>query len=434
MNSLARKVGEFNKDPDWVIDLRIEAEEFIDKASYPPFLPRLELEKFNPLKQEVPIEIPEIKSLDDLPEDIRNLLKKMGVPEHEWAKVLGLLQVDETSTTSSFLDYFDKLGLEVLPMSEALRRYEWLKEYAFKLMPYRENKYVAYHTAYWSGGAFIRVKKGVKVKIPVHAYFLITESALAQADHAFVLAEEGSEVTFIEGCTAPPLARFSAHLGATEIYVEKGAKVRGVVLQNWPHYVHTRPFTHGVVEEGAELHLVAAVLGNGASAGRYELIDVVGKGGKAIVESISFTKKKEVLGDYIHINLKAPDSSGLIVTKAVTRDQGENTSATVIRADKNARGSRGHIECAGLLLTPGGKHETYPVLSSETGNVHLDHEAYVGRISEEALEYMRSRGFSEETAITMLIKGYIQPILKHIPFEYVMEIMRIAEMVASGEA
>ena len=434
MNSLAKRVGEFNKDPDWVIDLRIEAEKYIEKAPYPPFLPKLDLKKFNPLKQEVPIEIPEIKSLDDLPEDIRYLLKKMGVPEHEWAKVLGLLQVDETSTTSSFLDYFDKLGLEVFPMSEALRRYDWLKEYAFKLMPYKENKYVAYHTAYWSGGAFIRVKKGVKVKIPVHAYFLITESALAQADHAFVLAEEDSEITFIEGCTAPPLARFSAHLGATEIYVKKGAKVRGVVLQNWPHYVHTRPFTHGIVEEDAELHLVAAILGNGASAGRYELIDVVGKGGKAIVESISFTKKKEVLGDYIHINLNAPDSSALIVTKAVTRDQGENTSATVIKANSNAKGSRGHIECAGLLLTPDGKHETYPVLSSATGNVHLDHEAYVGRISEEALEYMKSRGFSEEAAITLLIKGYIQPILKHIPFEYVMEIMRIAEMVASGEA
>ncbi len=434
MRNFARKVGEFNNDPEWVIKIREDAEKYIDTAPYPPFLPILDLSNFNPLKQDAPIEIPEIKSLDDLPENIRELLKKMGVPEYEWAKVLGLLQVDETSSTSSFKDYFEKMGLEVLPMSEALRRYDWLQDYAFKLMPYKENKYVAYHTAYWSGGAFIRVKKGVKVKIPVHAYFLITEGALAQADHAFVLAEEDSEVTFIEGCTAPPLARFSAHMGATEIYVKKGAKVRGIVLQNWPHYVHTRPFTHALVEEEGELHVVTAVLGNGASAGRYELIDVVGKGGKAVVESITFTKKEEVLGDYIHINLKAPDTSGLIITKGVTRDHGQNTSATVIKADKNAKNARGHIECAGLLLTPGGKHETYPVLSSELGSVHLDHEAYVGRISEEALEYMKSRGFTEEAAVTLLLRGYIQPILKHIPFEYVMEIMRIAEMVASGEA
>ncbi len=431
--SLAAKISRENGEPTWVTDIRLRAESLIEKAPYPSKAFFVDLKEFLP-HSEPKIAIPKIKDLADLPGNIRDMLKTLGIPEREWKRVLGMVQVDEQSTGTDYLDVFRKQGAIVMKMSEALQEFDWLREYAFQLMPVETNQIAAFHTAYWNGGAFIHVREGAKVVTPIHTYFLITENQIAQADHTVLIAEPGSETTFVEGCTAPPLLQFAGHFGGTEIYVKKGAKVTDVVLQNWPGYVHTRPITRAVLEEGAEIHLLTVLLGTGASTGRDEEIVIRGKGGKAVVESIGFVKNRERITDDIRILLDAPETSGLINTKSVARDNALSVSYTDIRATERAHHSRGHIECAGLLLTPGGIHETWPTLATEVDDVHLDHEAFVGRISEEILLYLKSRGLSEEDAVSMIVRGYIQPILKHVPLEYALEIRKIADLVAKGES
>ncbi len=431
--SLAEKIARENGEPQWVVEIRKRAESFIDRAPYPSRAFFVDLKEFLP-HSKPKVTIPKIKDLNDLPEDIRNMLKKLGIPEREWKRVLGMVQVDEQTTGTDYLDVFAKQGATVVKMSEALQKFDWLEQYAFRLMPVETNQIAAFHTAYWNGGAFIHVQEGAKVVTPIHTYFLITENQLAQADHTVLIAEPGSETTFVEGCTAPPLLQFAGHFGGTEIYVKEGAKVTDVVLQNWPGYVHTRPITRVILEEGAEIHLLTVLLGTGASTGRDEEIVIRGKGGKAVVESIGFVKNQERITDNIRIVLDAPESSGLINTKSVARDGAISISYTDIRATKKAHHSRGHIECAGLLLTPGGVHETWPTLASQVDDVHLDHEAFVGRISEEILLYLKSRGLTEEEAVSMIVRGYIQPILKHVPLEYALEIKNIADLVAKGES
>lgn len=431
MEGTARKLGIMRGEPEWLIKLREEAEEYIKKAPFPYEIQPLDFSSYNPLG-EGDVELPDIKSLDDIPENIRDMLIKMGVPEYEWEKVLGLIQVDTSSQTTSFKEYFEKQGVIVLSLLEAIKKFHWLKDYAFKLMPYKTNKFAAYHTAYWNGGIFMWIKKGAKIAYPLHTYFLITEGSLAQADHALIIAEEGAEATFIEGCTAPPLVRFSAHIGATEVYVKKGAKLKGIVLQNWPEYVNTRPYTNIHVEEDGEIEVAVAILGTGKSAGRYEEVHLNGKNAKATINSISFVKKNEHLDDVIKIYLNAPNTKGLIHTKGVIRDKGSSNSYTHIESSKNACYSQGHIECSGILLNSGGTHSTFPGVRSLSPGSELTHEAYVGKISEETLIYLMSRGLSSDDALALLVRGYIEPITKHIPFEYLKEINRIAELVAKG--
>ncbi len=431
MSSIARQIGEKRGEPTWVLDLREEAEAYIKKTDFPEGIASLSLDKYNPLGKG-DVSLPDIKTLDDIPADIRNMLVKMGVPQYEWQKILGLLQVDTSTQMSSFKNYFEEQGVVVMPMSDALKKYDWLRDYAFKLMPYKKNKIAAYHTAYWNGGVFMWIKKGARVTYPLHTYFLITEEALAQADHALIVAEEDSEVTFIEGCTAPPLVRFSSHIGATEVYVKSGAKVKGVVLQNWPNYVNTRPYTHVFVEEKGGIDIVVAILGTGKSAGRFEEVDLKGPYARASVNSLSFVKKDEMLDDVIKINLEGPYTKGLIRTKSLIRDNGISTSTTSIEAKKGGCFSHGHIECTGLLLTEGGKHSTYPSVSSKSPSAFLNHEAYVGKISEEVVSYLMSRGLNEEDSLSLIVKGYVEPVTKYIPFEYVGEILRMANLIATG--
>ncbi len=429
MWNFARKIGEKNGEPEWLIQLREEAESYIDRAPFPEEIKSVDLEYYNPMGRG-DIDLPDIKDPRNIPPEIRDMLTKMGIPEREWPTVLGMIQVDTSSSISSLKSYFEKLGVILLPFRDALKEVEEAREYAFKLMPYKENKIVAYHTAYWNGGVYLKIGKNVKVPQPLHTYFLITESKLAQADHALFILEEGSEATLIEGCTAPILTRFSAHLGATEVYVKKNAKAKVVVLQNWPGYVNTRPYTRVVVEDGGEIEVVVAILGTGKTSGRYEEIFLKGKGSKAKINSISFVRDQGYLDDVIKVYLEAPETTGYINTKGVVKDNGISNSYTLIEARKEAENSLGHIECTGLLLNRGAIHSTFPFIYSNTRSAQLEHEAFVGKIGDDVIEYMRSRGLTEEKAVSLVLRGYIDPVAEMIPFEFSAEIRRMANILA----
>jgi Fe-S cluster assembly scaffold protein SufB len=292
------------------------------------------------------------------------------------------------------------------------------------------SKLAAYHTAVWNGGVFLWVKEGVKEEIPLHLFFLIQEEALAQAPHIVILAEPGSEIKLIEGCTSPILSKHSLHLDMTEAYIGEGAQVDLTVLQNWPEYVHTRPTQRVKVAKDARFSITSVGLG----PGRSNITDPqywVEEGGRVDVDSIILAKENSHvdLGGTIH--LEGTGSTGINDSKAVIMDDSE----VITRGKIKAKGSRtkGHISCDALVMDDGASMETYPGLSSSVEDAELSHEASIGDIKQEELFYLMSRGLTEEEATQLIVQGFVEPAIEDLPEEYLSEIRKILDLAVKGE-
>ncbi len=422
------KITEDKNEPEWVTELRYEGLEAFESA--PQTDPIIsEPLKFLAEQDETPAK--EIESLDDLPPETKNLLDELGINELEQRAIAGLTIQDDTGMIdSSFRDKWEKKGVIMAPMNEALKKYPEARERFMNLYDPGASKLAAYHTAVWNGGVFLWIKKGVKEEIPLHLFFLIQQEALAQAPHIVILAEPDSEIKLIEGCTSPILSKHSLHLDMTEAYIQEGAKLDLTVLQNWPEYVHTRPTQRVKVARDAQFSITSVGLGPGKS----NITDPqywVEKGGRVDVDSIILGQEDSHvdLGGVIH--LEGENSTGINNSKAVIMDDSEVITRGKIKAKSS--GTKGHIGCDGLVMNDGASMETYPGLSSRVENAELSHEASIGEIKEEELFYLMSRGLDEEEATQLIVQGFIEPAIEDLPEEYLSEIKKIIELAIQGE-
>ncbi|MFB6215204.1 MAG: SufD family Fe-S cluster assembly protein [Candidatus Bipolaricaulia bacterium] len=422
------KIIDENDEPDWVTDLRYRGLESFESA------PQTDPIISNPLEflaEQKKTPADGIESLDDLPRKTKDLLDELGINEMEQRAIAGLTIQDGTGMIdSSFREKWEEKGVIMAPMNEALRRYPEARDRFMNLYDPRSSKLAAYHTAVWNGGIFLRVKEGVKTEIPLHLFFLIQEEALAQAPHIVILAEPGSEIKLIEGCTSPLLSKHSLHLDMTEAYIGEGAKLDLTVLQNWPEYVHTRPTQRVKVANDALFSITSVGLGPGKS----NITDPqywVEDGGRVEVNSIVLAREDTHvdLGGVIH--LKGQKSAGINNSKAVIMDDSE----VITRGKIKATGSRtnGHISCDALVMDDGATMETYPGLSSQVDNAELSHEAAIGEMKEEELFYLMSRGLDKQEATEMIVQGFIEPSIEDLPEEYLSEIRKIIELAVEGE-
>ncbi len=416
-----------NKEPEWVTKLRYKAlKAFFEAPHNDPvignpldFLVKAEREKY-----------PEIKSLDDLPPEMRNLLDRLGIAEVEKKYVAGIaVQSDTSIVLNEFLKSWRERGLIMESMEDAVRKYPVLKDKFMKLFDPKESKLAAYHTAVWNGGVFLHVKSGLKVPVPMHLFFLIQNSAMAQAPHIIIDAEPRSEIHLIEGCTSPILVRHSLHLDMTEAYIGDDAKVKLSVLQNWPEYVHTRPMTRAVIARNGEFINTTVGLGTGKSNVANPKY-FVSEGGYAELNGIILGQKDFYVDLGGEIHLQGSKAGGINASKSVIMDSSKVITRGLIYAD--APKTKGHISCDALILNPNAKMETYPGLISNVDDSELSHEAAIGKIREEELFYLMSRGLKEEEATQLIVKGFVDPLLKDIPTEFVIEIRKIIEMAVSG--
>ncbi len=420
-------LSERNKEPEWMTRLRYRGlKAFLEAPHNDPVI-KDPLEFVIHRSQEI---FPEVKSLDDLPPEMRSLLDRLGIAEVEKKYVTGLaVQSDTSIVLNEFLKQWREKGLIVESMEDAIRNHPHLKERFMHLFDPGESKLAAYHTAVWNGGVYIRVKSGLKVPMPLHLFFLIQNSALAQAPHIIIEAEPGSEIHLIEGCTSPILLRHSLHLDMTEAYIGEGAKLRLSVLQNWPEYVHTRPMTRARVGKNAEFINTTVGLGTGKSniANPKYWVD---KGGYVELNTIILGKKDFYIDMGGEMYLQGIGARGLNASKSVIMDNSRVITKGIIKA--MAPKTKGHISCDALILNSSAKMETYPGLVSHVDDAELSHEAAIGKIREEELFYLMSRGLKEEEATQLIVKGFVDPLLKDIPMEFVVEIRKIIEMAVSG--
>jgi len=428
VEAISREKGE----PDWMLRLRLRALEIFQRLPMPKFGPDLSEIDLADISYYLRSVEP-VSSWDELPEEIKRTFDALGLPEAEKEALAGLgAQVDSEVVYRSLLEEVRAQGVIFLPMEKAVQEHpELVREHFMRVIPPEDNKFAALHGAVWSGGTFVWVPEGVKVEIPLQAYFRMQTQGVGQFEHTLIVAEPGSSVHYIEGCSAPRYTKAALHSGMVEIVAKEGAHVRFTTIQNWSRNVYNLNNKRAVAYAEARVDWVSGSLGSKVTM-LYPTTVLAGPG--ASTENLGFTFARE--GQYLDVGARAlhlaPNTSSRLVSRSVIQGDAKAVFRGKVYVSKDARGAKGHVECSTLLLSPEAKTETVPVLDAENDEVELAHEATVGRISKDHLFYLMSRGLTEQEAMSLIVNGFVSPILQEIPLEYALELKRLLEMSFEG--
>jgi Fe-S cluster assembly protein SufB len=368
-----------------------------------------------------------------VPEEIRKTFDKIGVPEAEKEMLAGVKgQFDSEVIYGSLKESLAKKGVVFLSMDEGLKEYpEIVKEYFGKVIPMGDNKLAALNSAVWSGGSFVYVPKGVEVGLPLQAYFRINSENAGQFERTLIIAEEGSKLHYVEGCSAPAYSSGSLHSAVVEIVVKMGAKCQYTTIQNWYRNVYNLVTKRARVEEEAEMRWVDGNLGSRLTM-KYPSCLLVGRKAKGETLSIAMAgngQHQDTGAKMIHM---APETTSQIISKSISKAGGRATYRGLIQINKGAVKSRSKVVCDALILDDKSRSDTYPTNRILENQVTLEHEATVSKVGEEQLFYLMSRGLGEHSAEAMIVNGFLEPIMKQIPLEYAVEMNRLVELEMEG--
>jgi Fe-S cluster assembly protein SufB len=373
------------------------------------------------------------RSWDEVPEYIKRTFERLGIPEAERKFLAGVGgQYDSEVVYHNLRKELEKQGVIFVDTDTAVREYpEIVKKYFGTVVPPNDNKFAALNSAVWSGGSFIYVPEGVKVEMPLQAYFRINAQNVGQFERTLIIAEPYSEVQYIEGCTAPVYLSHSLHSAVVEIIAKKGAKVRYTTIQNWSIDVYNLVTKRAHAYEGARVEWVDANIGSKATM-KYPSVYLLGKYASAEIISVAFAGKgqhQDTGGKVIHL---APYTSSRITSKSVSKDGGRTTYRGLLHVAKGARGVKASVRCDALLLDEYSKTDTYPYVEILEDDATVTHEATVGKISEDQLFYLMSRGIPEVEALNMIVLGFFEPFIKELPMEYAVEMNRLLRLEMTG--
>jgi Fe-S cluster assembly protein SufB len=420
-------------EPDWMRALRHKALDIFFSKPTPTWggdLARLDYDDIyyyiKPVEQQG-------RTWDEVPEDIKRTFDRLGIPEAERKFLAGAgAQYESEAVYHSLKEEWGKQGVIFVDSDTGLREYEeFYKEYFGTVVPAADNKYSALNTATWSGGSFVYIPPGVKVEIPLQAYFRINAQNMGQFERTLIIADEGSQVHYVEGCTAPTYSTDSFHSGVIEIIVKKGARVRYTTIQNWSHNVYNLVTQRAMAHEDATMEWVDGNLGSKLTM-KYPSVYMVGRGARAEILSIAFAnggQHQDAGGKAIHA---APYTTSSITSKSISKGGGRASYRGLIKAYKGAQGVKSNVVCDALILDEASRSDTYPVMEIEESDAAISHEATVSKVSDEQLFYLMSRGISEEAAMMMIVNGFIEPIVKELPMEYAVEMNRLIQLEMEG--
>ena len=375
----------------------------------------------------------ESKSWDDVPDTIKNTFDRLGIPEAEQRFLAGVgAQYESEMVYHNIQDHLKQKGVIFVSIEEGLRSYpDLFKEYFGTVIPIQDNKFAALNSAVWSGGSFVYIPPGVKVDLPLQAYFRLNVAQIGQFERSLIIADEGAQVHYVEGCTAPLYTENSIHSGVIEIVVKKGARVRYTTIQNWSANVYNLVTQRAHVHEEGTMEWVDANLGSKVTM-KYPSCYLMGKGAKGEILSIAFAGKGQLQdagGKAIHF---APYTSSKITSKSISKDGGRSSYRGLLKVMDKAVGAKSNVVCDALLLDEKSRSDTYPYIEINAEDVNIGHEASVSKVGEEQLFYLMSRGMNEEEATTMVVSGFIEPLVKELPMEYAVEMNRLIQLQMEG--
>jgi Fe-S cluster assembly protein SufB len=373
------------------------------------------------------------KSWEDLPPDIKQTWDRLGIPEAERKFLAGVgAQYESEVVYHKLKEDLEKQGVLFLDMDSGLRDHEELvRQYFGTIIPQNDNKFAALNSAVWSGGSFIYVPPGVKVDMPLQAYFRINAENMGQFERTLIIVDEGAYVHYVEGCTAPIYSSDSLHSAVVEIIVKPGARCRYTTIQNWSQNVYNLVTKRAVAHENATMEWVDGNLGSKLTM-KYPAIWLMGEGAHGEVLSIAFAGKgqhQDAGGKAVHV---APHTSSTITSKSISKDGGRSSYRGLLEVAKGAVGSRSKVVCDALILDEESRTDTYPYIRIDENDVDVGHEATVSKIGEEQLFYLMSRGLTEAEAAAMIVSGFVEPITKELPLEYAVEMNRLIQLQMEG--
>ena len=430
---VVRQISELKNEPEWMLKFRLKALAHFQDRPTPTWGPDLSTLDLDEIYYYVKPTDKEGKSWDDIPVSIKNTFDRLGIPEAEQKFLAGVgAQYESEMIYHSIQDQLAEQGVIFKSIENGLREHpDLFREYFGKVIPYTDNKYAALNSAVWSGGSFVYIPKGLKVDLPLQAYFRLNVANIGQFERTLIIADEGSQVHYVEGCTAPQYTTDSFHSGVIEIIVKKGARVRYSTIQNWSNNVYNLVTQRARVEENGTMEWVDANLGSKVTM-KYPSCLLMGKGAHGEILSIAFSGKgqhHDTGGKVIHL---APDTSSKIISKSISKDGGRASYRGLMRVNEGSTNVKSNVVCDALLLDDHSRSDTYPYIEIDEQDVTIGHEASVSKVEEEQLFYLMSRGLSEEEATSMVVSGFIEPLVKELPMEYAIEMNRLIQLQMEG--
>ncbi len=428
-----RQISDLKNEPRWMLDYRLESfKVFLDKSDL-TWGADLSGLNYDDIRYYVSHSEKSETDWNDVPDDIKRTFDRLGIPEAEQKYLSGAGgQYDSEVVYHDMKEELTRLGVIFSDPETAFKEHpDIFKEYFGTVIPPLDNKFAALNSAVWSGGSFIYVPPGVKIDYPLQAYFRINSENMGQFERTLIIADEGSQIHYVEGCTAPVYSSASLHSAVVEIICKKNSRVRYSTIQNWSNNVYNLVTKRAIAEEGAVMEWVDGNLGSRVTM-KYPSVYLNGEGAHGEVLSIAFAgdeQHQDAGGKIVH---NAPNTTSKIISKSISKNGGRTSYRGLIKASKDATNCNSNVVCDALMLDEYSQSDTYPYIEVDSDQVNIEHEARVSKIGEEQLFYLMSRGLSEEDASAMIVNGFIEPLVKELPMEYAVELNKLIQLQMEG--
>lgn len=430
---IVRQISAKKEEPEWMLEFRLKAYKHFMQRPMPKWggdLDKLNLDEIYFYSK--PAEA-EGKSWDDVPENIKKTFERLGIPEAEQKFLAGVgAQYESEMVYHNIQQHLADQGVLFKSIEQGLKDHpDMFREYFGTIIPIEDNKFSALNSAVWSGGSFVYIPKGVKVEMPLQAYFRVNQADQGQFERTLIIVDEGAEAHYVEGCTAPVYTTDSFHSGVIEIIVKKNARFRYTTIQNWSNNMYNLVTQRAYVHENATMEWVDANLGSKLTM-KYPSCYLLGEGAHGEILSMAFAsghQHQDTGGKVIHF---VPNTTSKITSKSISKSGGRASYRGLLKVHPGAEGSKSNVVCDALLLDDQSRSDTYPYIEIDAEDVTIGHEASVSKVGEEQLFYLMSRGMTEEEAATMVVSGFIEPLVKELPMEYAIEMNRLIQLQMEG--
>ena len=432
---VVREISAYKEEPEWMLNSRLKALQVYESKPMPTWGGNLS--ELDAVLDEIYFYVrPQDRmehSWEDVPEEIKDTFEKLGIPEAERKVLAGVgAQYESEMVYHSLREEWEKQGVIFDSIEDGLKNHpDLFREYFGTVIPTQDNKFAAMNAAVWSGGSFVYIPPGVHLDTPLQAYFRVNQERMGQFERTLIICDEGASAHYIEGCTAPVYSTESFHSGVIEIVVKKNARFRYTTIQNWSNNMYNLVTQRAVVHEGANMEWLDGNLGSKLTM-KYPSCYLVGEGAHGEILSIAYSgdgQHQDTGGKVVHV---APHTTSSIISKSISKGHGRSTYRGLCKVHEGAHHARSNVECDALLINDTSRTDTYPYIEIEENDANVGHEASVSKIGEEQLFYLTSRGISEEEAMAMIVRGFIEPIAKELPLEYAVELNRLIELEMEG--
>ncbi len=427
-------ISKQKNDPDWMRDFRLKSLQTYNELKVPEWGPSIDGLDIDHIATYVRPNTKMSAKWSDVPEDIKNTFERLGIPQAERESLAGVgAQYDSELVYHNVKDEVAAQGVVYTDMESALNgEYaDMVRTHFMKLVPPTDHKFAALHGAVWSGGSFVYVPKGVEVAIPLQSYFRLNAAGAGQFEHTLIIVDEGASLHFIEGCSAPKYNVANLHAGCVELYVGKNAKLRYSTIENWSKNMYNLNTKRAVVEEGGKIEWVSGSFGSHVSY-LYPMSVLSGEGSSCEFTGITFAGKGQNLDTGMKVFHNAPKTTSYINTRSISKDGGTSTFRSAVVVTANAKQSKSSVSCQSLMLDDISRSDTIPAMDIRTSDADVGHEASIGRISDDAVFYLMSRGLSEEDARAMIVSGFADNVSKELPLEYAVEMNNLIRLEMKG--